>query len=177
MQAGLSAALSLPLSSTPASRSASTQPALSTTLAQGEKEGAALTSSNLLPESMLRQGAHTPLSPETAGAPAYQDRKRSDSVSSQASLQARLNARQDLASRLASIAKHGYTPSISSTASQASDIDPPRTPPTTVHRAPTAQAVVPIPRFLDCEAEDLKLGEVALLLADYKRLAAALGSK
>lgn len=31
--------------------------------------------------------------------------------------------------------------------------------------------VPPLQRFMDCEAEDLKLSEVAELLADYKRLA------
>lgn len=38
-------------------------------------------------------------------------------------------------------------------------------------------SVSPIPRFLECEVEDLTMGEVALLLSDYKRLAAALALK
>lgn len=34
----------------------------------------------------------------------------------------------------------------------------------------------PIQRFLECEADDLKMSEIAILLADYKRLAARLSS-
>ena len=32
----------------------------------------------------------------------------------------------------------------------------------------------PVQRFLDCEADELKVGEVPLLLAEYKRMVAML---
>ncbi|CUA78118.1 Nuclear receptor corepressor 2 [Rhizoctonia solani] len=40
--------------------------------------------------------------------------------------------------------------------------------------APRFQIPPPVPRFLECSADDLKLSEVADLLADYKRLAAGM---
>lgn len=58
---------------------------------------------------------------------------------------------------LVSNVRHAYSPSVSSQTSTAG-----------THAGP------PIQRFLDCEADDLKMSEVALLLADYKRLAARL---
>lgn len=58
---------------------------------------------------------------------------------------------------LVSNVRHAYSPSISSQTSN----------------APKASDA-PIQRFLDCEVDDLKMSEVALLLADYKRLAARL---
>jgi len=58
---------------------------------------------------------------------------------------------------LVSNVRHAYTPSVSSQTSNAGRTMGP-----------------PIQRFLECEADDLKMSEVALLLADYKRLAACL---
>lgn len=58
---------------------------------------------------------------------------------------------------LVSNVRQAYSPSVSSHLSTAPKIDSP-----------------PIQRFLDCEADDLKMSEIALLLADYKRLAARL---
>lgn len=60
---------------------------------------------------------------------------------------------------LVSNVRHAYSPSVSSQTSIA-----PKT------------SDGPIQRFLECEADDLKMSEVAILLADYKRLAARLGS-
>lgn len=61
------------------------------------------------------------------------------------------------ATNLVSNVRHAYTPSVSSQTSNAGKM-----------------TVMPIQRFLECEADDLKMSEVALLLADYKRLAARL---
>lgn len=59
---------------------------------------------------------------------------------------------------LVSNVRHKYTPSVTSQTSNTAKVDG-----------------APIQRFLECEADDLKMSEVALLLADYKRLAARLG--
>lgn len=70
-------------------------------------------------------------------------------------------------SNLVSNVRHGYSPSINSLSGR------PAT--TAVSAAAAGQpAIQPIHRFLECEADDLRLSEVVLLLADYKRLAAAL---
>lgn len=61
---------------------------------------------------------------------------------------------------LVSNVRHAYSPSVSSQ--------------TSVSKTAQASAAPPIQRFLECEADDLKMSEVALLLADYKRLAARL---
>jgi hypothetical protein len=58
---------------------------------------------------------------------------------------------------LVSNVRHAYSPSVSSQTSNAGKA-----------------GGAPIQRFLECEVDDLKMCEVALLLADYKRLAARL---
>lgn len=106
-------------------------------------------------------------------------RTRSDSNASYTSdrLVAAAN-RQDLASRLANIAasKHAHTTSASSISSGKSG-----------HRSrPVANEAIalgdkimvnldpPIQKFMESTAEDLRMGDIELLLADYKRLAIAL---
>ena len=45
--------------------------------------------------------------------------------------------------------------------------------PTIVSRSPSG-TVAPIQRFLDCEADDIRVGDVSILLSEYRKLAAEL---
>lgn len=96
------------------------------------------------------------------------NRPRSDSAASNSSGSAMglANPRIGVAgafgavTNLVSNVRHAYSPSVSSQ--------------TSISKSAQGSAAAPIQRFLECEADDLKMSEVALLLADYKRLAARL---
>ena len=82
--------------------------------------------------------------------------------------------RQDLASRLANIAagKHTPTASINSTPGSVMGTDSAKS----MDRLSRINLVTidpPMQRFLTADAADLRISDVAVLLADYKRLAAA----
>ena len=82
--------------------------------------------------------------------------------------------RQDLASRLANIAagKHTPTTSINSTPGSAVSTDSAKL--TDRPSRPNLDNIdPPVQRFLTANAADLRISDVAVLLADYKRLAGA----
>lgn len=152
-------------------------------------------STPLLSPTPSASSTQVPMSPKTQGegaeeSPAFADRARSASFLSHSqhyeSLKAANRSRSDSATsnasgsamnqlppprsgvagafgavtNLVSNVRHAYSPSLSSQTS------------TTTNAKGTPGP--PIQRFLECEAGDLKVSEVALLLADYKRLAARL---
>lgn len=90
-------------------------------------------------------------------------RIRSDSGASATSGSKRLAALSAV-SNLVSNVRHSYSPSIGALSAKPLDT-------TSSSESASAQ---PIQRFLECEADDLRLSEVVFLLADYKRLASAL---
>ena len=96
-----------------------------------------------------------------AGNGSSSGRGRSDSGASATSA-SRTSAAFSAVSNLVSNVRHSYSssPNIQATKAEAPN--------------PSSPVVEPIHRFLQCEADDLRLSEVVLLLADYKRLAAAL---
>jgi hypothetical protein len=69
---------------------------------------------------------------------------------------------------LVSNVRHAYSPSVAPQTSASG---------TSTTIASSVSAGPAIQRFLECEADDLRMSEIAVLLADYKRLAAQLSTE
>lgn len=110
-------------------------------------------------------------------------REMKDFVNGEVKAEPTAEARPSIGDRLASISglraesrstSGASTPSTTTSPPPARRVSLSAAPPLPPRRTSTVEPVLPLQRFLECDASDLRLGEVELLLMDYRRLAGLL---